>query len=127
MIAVTAGVGRVLAALAGCSLLIGLGVALGVWQAAGHYRPLLDASAGEVATCKAARDDLVGLANEQGKALGDLQLAAQKRQLQAKHAVAGAATEAQVDYAAANRLQQERTGGDQCMAAGAIIDKELGL
>ena len=34
---------------------------------------------------------------------------------------------ADLDYAAANRLQQERTGGDQCAAATSIIDKELGL
>ena len=38
-----------------------------------------------------------------------------------------ASAQAQVDYAAANRLQQERTGGDQCVAAGSIIDQELGL
>lgn len=32
-----------------------------------------------------------------------------------------------IDFAAANRLQQERTGGDQCAAATSIIDQELGL
>lgn len=127
MIALSAGAGRAVAALAGYALLIGLGAAGGVWQAALHYRPLLDASAGEAATCKAARDNLVDLANEQGKALGDLQLAAQQRQAQAKQAVEGARVEAKVDYVAANRLQQERTGGDQCAAATSIIDKELGL
>jgi hypothetical protein len=127
LIALPAGAGRLLAALAGCALLIGLGAAGGVWQAARHYRPQLDASVGEAATCKAARDHLVGLANEQGKALGDLQLAAQQRQAQAEQAVEGARVEAGVDYAAANRLQQERTGGDQCTAATSIIDKELGL
>ncbi|MDF2793569.1 MAG: hypothetical protein K0S85_1322 [Pseudomonas orientalis] len=127
MIALSAGVGRVVAMLAGCALLIGLGAAGGVWQAARHYRPLLDASTGEAATCKAARDNLVGLANEQGKALGDLQLAAQQRQAGAEQAVEGARVEAEVDYAAANRLQQEHIGGDHCAAATSIIDKELGL
>ncbi|WP_308852325.1 hypothetical protein [Pseudomonas entomophila] len=81
----------------------------------------------QVQQCQQARNNLVALANEQGKALGDLQLAAQQRQMQAEQAVAGAHAEAQADYQAANRLQQERTGGDQCAAATSIIDKELGL
>jgi hypothetical protein len=34
---------------------------------------------------------------------------------------------AEQDYQAANRLQQERTGGDACAAATAVIDKELAL
>ena len=127
MIALPAGASRSLAVLAGCMLLISLGAALGAWQASRHYRPLLNASAGEAAICKTARDNLVGLANEQGKALGDLQLATQKSRAKAEQAVEGARVEAQVDYAAANRLQQERTGGDQCAAATSIIDKELGL
>jgi hypothetical protein len=127
MIAVSAGVGRLLPVLAGCALLIGLGAAAGVWQAARHYRPLLDASAGEAATCKAARDNLAGLTQEQGKALGDLTLAANERQARAEQAVKAAQASAQNDYAAANRLQQERAGGDQCVAATSIIDKELGL
>lgn len=41
--------------------------------------------------------------------------------------MAEAAASAQVDYAAANRLQQERTGGDQYPAATSIIDMELCL
>ena len=119
--------GRLAAVLLDCVLLAGLGGAGGVWLAAGHYRPLLDQANGEVSTCKAARDNLSGLAVEQGKALGDLTLAAQVRQDRAEHAVAEAKASAQADYAAANRLQQERTGGDQCAAAASIIDKELGL
>lgn len=77
--------------------------------------------------CKLARDNLEALAGEQGKALGDLQLAAQQRQAGAEQAVAAAKGSAQADYQAANRLQQERTGGDQCAAATSVIDKELGL
>ena len=70
---------------------------------------------------------LAGLAQEQGGALGDLVRAANERQARAERAVKVAQASAQVDYAAANRLQQERTGGDQCEAATSIIDKELGL
>lgn len=119
--------GRLAAVLLGCVLLAGLGGVGGVWLAAGHYRPVLDQANGEVSTCKAARDNLSGLAAEQGKALGDLTLAANARQSRAEQAVDAAKVGAQVDYAAANRLQQERTGGDQCAAATSIIDKELGL
>jgi len=119
--------GRLAAFLLGCVLLAGLGGAGGVWLAAGHYRPLLDQANGEVSTCKAARNNLSGLAQEQGKALGDLTLAANARQARAEQAVDAAKVGAQVDYAAANRLQQERTGGDQCEAATSIIDQELGL
>ncbi|AUA31722.1 hypothetical protein CWR53_03480 [Pseudomonas sp. SGAir0191] len=81
----------------------------------------------QVGQCQQARDNLVALANEQGKALGDLQLAAQQRKVAAEKAVADARASAEPDYQAANRLQQERTGGDQCVAATLIIDKELGL
>ena len=77
--------------------------------------------------CQAARDNLVSLANEQGRALGDLQLAAQQRQASAEKALADARASAQPEYEAANRLQLERTGGDQCAAATLIIDKELAL
>lgn len=46
--------------------------------------------------------------------------AAVQAQQEARQAAAG-------DYAAAQRLQQERTGGDQCAAAEAVINRELGL
>lgn len=112
---------------AGAGLLIMLGVLLGIWSATRHFRPLLDAEQNQVASCKAARDNLSGLAAEQGKALGDLILVAKARQAGAEQAVGKAKASADVDYAVANRLQQERTGGDQCTAATSIIDKELGL
>ncbi|WP_284147827.1 hypothetical protein [Pseudomonas juntendi] len=99
----------------------------GTWAATGHFRPLLDEQQDKAAQCSAARDNLAGLAQEQGKALGDLTLAANERQARAEQAVGEAKARAQDDYAAANRLQQERTGGDQCAAATSIIDKELGL
>lgn len=85
------------------------------------------AMAEKAGTCQAARDNLVALTTEQGKALGDLQLAGQQRQAEAQQAVDAAKDRAQADFQAANRLQQERTGGDQCQAATSIIDKELGL
>ena len=81
----------------------------------------------QVQQCQQARNNLVVLANEQGKALGDLTLAASERQATAEQAVSEARASAKDDYAAANRLQQERTGGDQCTAATSIIDQELGL
>lgn len=108
-------------------LMILLGVAVGVWLTTGHFRPALDKEQNRVAACTAARDNLEGLAQEQGRALGDLTLAANERQARVAQAVAEAGAGAKVDYAAANRLQQERTGGDQCAAAISIIDKELGL
>ncbi|MBM3106202.1 hypothetical protein IIE18_13760 [Pseudomonas sp. V1] len=112
---------------AGAGLLILLGIAVGAWATISHFRPLLDAEQDRATSCKAARDNLAGLATEQGKALGDLTLAANERQAKAELAVKGAQASAQADYAAANRLQQERTGGDQSEAATAIIDMELGL
>ncbi|WP_409321398.1 hypothetical protein [Pseudomonas monteilii] len=119
--------GRLAAILLSSVLLLGVGGAGGTWLAASHYRPQLDQANKEAATCVAARDNLSGLAAEQGKALGDLTLATEERQAVAEKAVDEAKVSAKVDYAKANRLQQERTGGDQCTAATSIIDKELGL
>ena len=116
-----------LSRMAGAGLLILLGMVVGTWATTSHFRPLLDAEQDQVSSCKAARDNLTGLAAEQGKALGDLVLAASARQAFAEQAVSEAKASADLDYAAANRLQQERTGGDQCAAATSIIDKELGL
>lgn len=112
---------------AGAGLLILLGMVAGIWAATGHFRPLLDDQQDKAAQCSTARDNLAGLAQEQGRALGELTLAANERQARVELAVKDAQAGAQVDYAAANRLQQERTGGDQCAAATSIIDKELGL
>ena len=92
-----------------------------------HFRPLLDDQQDKAAQCAAARDNLSGLATEQGKALGDLVLAANTRQDAAKEGVNEAKASADLDYAAANRLQRERTGGEQCAAASTILDEELGL
>ncbi|MET3051954.1 hypothetical protein ABXV19_09020 [Pseudomonas alkylphenolica] len=112
---------------AGAGLLILLGIAVGTWATTSHFRPLLDAEQDQAAQCKAGLDNLAGLAQEQGKALGDLVLAADVRQARAGQAINEAKASADTDYAAANRLQQEHTGGDHCAAAASIIDKELGL
>ncbi|PMY37299.1 hypothetical protein C1Y35_19620 [Pseudomonas sp. GW456-L14] len=108
-------------------LLIAAGAGVGAWLAAGHYRALLDAAQDDLATTKAGRDHLEELAGEQGRKLGDLVLAGRGREQRAAQAQADARELAQGEYAAANRLLQERTGGDQCAAATAVIDQELGL
>lgn len=113
--------------LAGAGLLILPGIAIGIWSTTHHFRPLLDDQQDKTAQCTAARDNLAGLATEQGKAIGHLMLAAADRQAAAEQAVGVAKASADTEYAAANRLQQERIGGDQCAAATSIIDKELGL
>ncbi|WP_313771601.1 hypothetical protein [Pseudomonas protegens] len=64
---------------------------------------------------------------EQGRKLGDLVLAGQERERRAAQAQADAQDLAQHDYSAANRLLQERTGGDPAPVAESIIDQELGL
>lgn len=107
--------------------LLGLGSAGGIWLAVGHYRPLLDDAGDRVIGCVAARNNLLELVGEQGQKLGALVLAGTERQARAEQAVRDAQAGAQTYYAAANRLQQGRTGGDQCAAAASVIDKELGL
>ena len=119
--------GRLAAVLLGSVLLLAVGCAGGVWLSAGYYRPQLDQTSKEATTCVVTRDNLSGLAAEQGKALGDLALAANERKAGAQKAVSEAKARADLDYAAANRLQQDRTGGEQCSAAVSIIDQELGL
>lgn len=67
------------------------------------------------------------MAGEQGRKLGELVLAGDERTRKAAQAVVDARELAKPDYAAANRLLQERTGGVPTQAATAIIDHELGL
>lgn len=108
-------------------LLLLLGTAGGVWLASRHYRPLLDAVNTDLANSKSARDNLEALAGEQGRKLGELAQAGKEREALAAQAQADARELAKPDYAAANRLLQERTGGDPAQAAALIIDQELGL
>lgn len=108
-------------------LLFTLGASGGCWLADRHYRPLLDTVNTDLATAKLARDNLETLAGEQSRKLGELVTASDERARQAAQAVADAKELAKPDYAAANRLLQERIGGDPAQAAAAIIDQELGL
>lgn len=119
-------------------VLLGLGGVIGggvaYWLTAGHYRPIVDAktkaaaeSASTLASCRTTSSTLEGQIGQQNHALADLRLAAEKRAKEAEPIQQQAAKAAAGDYQAANRLQQERTGGDPVAAAAAIIDKELGL
>ncbi|MBW9246948.1 hypothetical protein [Pseudomonas paracarnis] len=108
-------------------LLLVLGAVGGARLAAWHYRPLLDAANLDLASTRTARANLETLAGEQGRKLGELIQAGDLRERTAAQAQAKAAQEAQPDYAAANQLLRERTGGDPAQAAAAIIDQELGL
>ncbi|WP_028941841.1 hypothetical protein [Pseudomonas vranovensis] len=123
----TATVGRLAAYLLGALLLLGLGAAGGVWLAVDHFRPLLDTANDSLGKCQTAWGNLEILTTEQGLKLGELVLAGNERQARAGLAMKEATDRAKDDFAAANRLQQERTGGDQCAAAASIIDQELGL
>ncbi|MEE8873092.1 hypothetical protein [Pseudomonas helleri] len=109
------------------TLLLVLGAAGGVWLAANHYRPLLDTANADLAKAKMARDNLEELAGEQDRKLGELVAAGELRERNAVQAIAKAKEGASTDYAAANRLMQERTGGDPAETAASIIDQELGL
>ncbi|MCO7546194.1 hypothetical protein [Stutzerimonas nitrititolerans] len=82
---------------------------------------------GKLSACRETRGNLLMQVSEQNAALADLRALADQRQETAKQAQAGAREEAQQDYQAANRLQQERTGGDACTAAESVIDTELEL
>lgn len=82
---------------------------------------------GKLSACRETRGNLLVQVAEQNTALGALTLAADERQARVGQAVKDAKASAKADYAAANRLQQERAGGDACAAAESIIDTELGL
>lgn len=110
------------------------GAGIAYWLTAGHYRPIVEGlrddvktSASTLASCRTTSSTLEGQVGQQNLALADLRLAAEKRAKEAEPIQQQAAKAAGEDYQAANRLQQERTGGDPASAAAAIIDKELGL
>ncbi|EHK72283.1 hypothetical protein PPL19_05070 [Pseudomonas psychrotolerans L19] len=126
VLAVAAVVVLVLGALAGAGT--------AYWLTADHYRPVvaklqdqMTASASTLASCRITSSTLEGQVGQQNQALADLRLAAEKRSKNTEPIQQQAAKAAGEDYQAANRLQQERTGGDPAAAAAAIIDKELGL
>lgn len=108
-------------------LMVVAGAGLGAWLTAGHYRPQLDQAAQGLTACRAARGNLESLVGQQNAAIAGLADQAEQRQAKAAQAVVDAQQQAGQHFAAAQRLQQEHAEGDQCAAAEAVIDKELGL
>ncbi|ALZ84525.1 hypothetical protein APT59_10040 [Pseudomonas oryzihabitans] len=111
-----------------------LGGGVAYWLTADHYRPIVEGlrddvttSASTLASCRTTSSTLEGQVGQQNLALADLRRAIDDRAAKALADQQLAAKAASEDYQAANRLQQERTGGDPASAASAIIDKELGL
>ncbi|WP_457868103.1 hypothetical protein [Pseudomonas aeruginosa] len=118
---------RALSVALACLLLVGLGAAGGVWLGARHYRPQLDAARSDLVACHAAQGELEAAVTEQVRQVAALRLAGEQRARDAAQAVEQARRRADGDYAAAQRLLLERTAGEQCVAAEAVIDQELGL
>lgn len=115
--------GLVLAAL----LLVGLGTAGGVWIGARHYRPQLDAASADLAACRAARGGLESAVAEQVRQVAALRMADEQRARDAAQALEQGRQQAAEQYAAAHRLLSQRTAGEECAAAEAVVDQELGL
>ncbi|WP_225013543.1 hypothetical protein [Pseudomonas aeruginosa] len=118
---------RVVSIVLGCMLLIGVGAAGGVWLGARHYRPQLDAASADLAACRSARGSLEAAVVEQGGQIAALRQAGEQRAREAAHALEQGRQQAAEQYAAAQRLLSQRTAGEQCAAAEAVIDRELGL
>ncbi|RPV98307.1 hypothetical protein [Pseudomonas aeruginosa] len=110
-----------------CLLLVGLGAAGGVWLGARHYRPQLDAASADLIACRASRGELESAVAEQVRQVAALRLADQQRAREAAQALEQGRQQAAEQYAAAHRLLSQRTAGEQCAAAEAVIDQELGL
>ncbi len=118
---------RVISIALACLLLVGLGTAGGVWIGARHYRPQLDAALADLAACRSARGSLEAAVVEQVRQVAALRQAGEQRAKEAAHALEQGRQQAADQYSAANRLLRDRTAGEQCAAAEAVIDKELGL
>ncbi|HEJ3555891.1 hypothetical protein [Pseudomonas aeruginosa] len=108
-------------------LLVGVGAAGGVWIGARHYRPQLDAALADLVACRAARGELEAAVAEQVRQVAAMRLAGEQRARGAAQAVDRGRQQAAEQYAGAQRLLRERTAGEQCAAAEAVIDQELGL
>lgn len=118
---------RVVSIALACLVLLGLGAAGGVWLGARHYRPQLDAALSDLVACRAARGGLESAVAEQVRQVAALRLADEQRARDAAQAVDRGRQQAAEQYAEAQRLVRERTAGEQCAAAEAVIDQELGL
>ncbi|HHG4623446.1 TPA: hypothetical protein ACPWIV_003046 [Pseudomonas aeruginosa] len=110
-----------------CLVLVGLGTAGGVWLGARHYRPQLDAALADLVACRASRGELESAVAEQVRQVSALRVAGEQRARDAALAVDRGRQQAAEQYAAAQRLLSQRTAGEQCAAAEAVIDQELGL
>ncbi|HCL3917167.1 TPA: hypothetical protein N2B33_003689 [Pseudomonas aeruginosa] len=110
-----------------CLLLVGLGAAGGVWLGARHYRPQLDAARSDLVACRAAWGELESAVVEQVRQVAALRVAGEQRARDAAQAVDRGRQQAAEQYAEAQRLVRERTAGEQCAAAEAVVDQELGL
>ncbi|HEJ2415703.1 TPA: hypothetical protein SLW45_003595 [Pseudomonas aeruginosa] len=110
-----------------CLVLVGLGAADGVWLGARHYRPQLDAASADLAACRASRGELESAVAEQVRQVAALRLAGEQRARDAAQAVDRGRQQAAEQYAGAQRLLSQRTAGEQCAAAEAVIDQEMGL
>ncbi len=108
-------------------LLVGLGAAGGVWLGARHYRPQLDAALADLIACRASRGELESAVAEQVRQIAALRQAGEQRARDAAQAVDRGRQQAAEQYAGAQRLLSQRTAGEQCAAAEAVIDQELGL
>ncbi|HCL3994872.1 TPA: hypothetical protein N2B70_001898 [Pseudomonas aeruginosa] len=118
---------RVVSIMLACLVLVGLGAAGGVWLGAQHYRPQLDAARSDLVACRSARGSLEAAVAEQSRQVAVLRQAGERRARDAAQAVEQGRQQAAERYSAANRLLRDRTAGEQCAAAEAVIDKELGL
>ncbi|HCG1257618.1 TPA: hypothetical protein NJG46_000214 [Pseudomonas aeruginosa] len=118
---------RVISIALACLVLVGLGAAGGVWLGARHYRPQLDAAQVDLAACRASRGELESAVAEQVRQVAALRMAGEQRARYAAQAVDRGRQQAAEQYAGAQRLLSQRTVGDQCAAAEAVIDQELGL
>lgn len=118
---------RVVSIALACLVLVGLGAAGGVWLGARHYRPQLDAALADLVACRAARGSLEATVAEQVRQVAALRQAGEQRARDAVQAMERGRQQAAEQYAGAQRLLRERTAGEQCAAADAVIDQELGL
>ncbi len=118
---------RALSVALACLVLVGLGTAGGVWLGARHYRPQLDAASADLAACRASRGELESAVAEQVRQVAALRQAGEQRARDAAQAVDRGRKQAAEQYAGAQRLLSQRTAGEQCAAAEAVIDQELGL
>ncbi|AVR70751.1 MULTISPECIES: hypothetical protein [Pseudomonas aeruginosa group] len=109
------------------SLVLLVGALLGGGVTARHYRPQLDDAQRQLAATRTASDQLQMLLDEQQRTLSALRTSAEVRAKEATQALDDARAQAAEQYAAAVRLLQARDAGEDCQAARAAIDRELGL